>query len=137
MNKGISPLVAVVLLIAITMTIAGVLAYWASGFIRTQLPALNQTSREQLCAGANFELLSTPVYNSTTGSMVVIAQNTAQLPLTIINAQYIYSNGTVFNQTVNQNLPPGNTIVGFTVTGIGSGYSSYKICTDCPGLCRP
>ena len=35
-GKAVSPLVAAVLLIAVTMTIAGMLAYWASGFVRQQ-----------------------------------------------------------------------------------------------------
>ena len=36
--KGISPIVAAVLLIAITMTIAGGLALWATKLVGQQLP---------------------------------------------------------------------------------------------------
>jgi len=35
--KGISPLVATVLLIALTLTIAGIVAMWASSFTQAKL----------------------------------------------------------------------------------------------------
>ena len=134
--KGISPLVATVLLIAITMTIAGVLAYWASGFVRSSLPASNQTQQVQECSGENFDILSSN-YNSSTSSLIVILQNKADTTVNIANATFIYSDGTVYSQNIGQSLPAGNAIIGVTVTGVSSGYRSYKICTTCPGLCKP
>ncbi|MBI2547246.1 MAG: hypothetical protein HYW23_02255 [Candidatus Aenigmarchaeota archaeon] len=53
--KGISPIVASVLLIAITMTIAGVLAYWSSTFVSNTLPGENTTTAQ--CRLAQFEFL--------------------------------------------------------------------------------
>ena len=47
MAKGISPLVATVLLIAVTMTLAGIIAFWGSSFVRTSLPTENQTQTLQ------------------------------------------------------------------------------------------
>ncbi|TAL47274.1 type IV pilin [archaeon] len=136
MRKGISPLVAVVLLIAITMTIAGVLAYWASGFVRGSLPASNTTTNLQQCSGSNFDILSASL-NSTTGNMTVILQNKANVAVDIQNATFIYSNGTVYTFNIGQNLPAGNAIIGAILTGISPGYSSYQICSSCPGLCKP
>ncbi len=53
-SLGISPLVAAVLLIAVTMTIAGLLAYWATSFVRTSLPETNRTEAE--CRLADFSI---------------------------------------------------------------------------------
>lgn len=47
--KGISPLIAAVLLIAFTMTIAGILATWANSFTRDRLAT---SSTEGQCLGA-------------------------------------------------------------------------------------
>ena len=47
--KGISPLIAAVLLIAFTMAIAGIMATWATQFVRTQT---NSISSNTNCIGA-------------------------------------------------------------------------------------
>ena len=55
--KGISPLVAASLLIAVTMTIAGILAFWASSYMRTTTTQFtNQTSMLRKCTGARFDI---------------------------------------------------------------------------------
>jgi flagellin-like protein len=48
-KKGISPLIASVLLIAFTMAIAGIMATWATTFSRERL---NVASEESECVGA-------------------------------------------------------------------------------------
>ena len=57
-SKAVSPLVAAVLLIAVTMTIAGMLAYWASGFVRLQTETFSNQSVVSKCNFADFKVYS-------------------------------------------------------------------------------
>jgi len=132
--KGISPLVAVVLLIAITMTVAGVLAYWASGFVRSSLPSQNQTSTLQQCISADFEINPTTNYNSTTHTLNLILQNTAGVDLTITNVSFVYTDG-VESRAINQPLPM-NSMKSFPVTNVREGFITYTVFTNCPKVYR-
>ena len=125
------------MLIAVTMTLAGMLAYWASSYVRTSLPGLNETLTVQQCAGSDFEINPASSYNASTGTMIVILQNRANVALTITNTTFIYANGTVYTFAVGKELPAGGSIISFNISGISPGYSSYKIFTNCPNVFRP
>lgn len=131
--KGISPIVAAVLLIAITMTIAGVLAYWSSTFVSTTLPTENTTTSQ--CRVAQFEFFNCK-YNSTSQTIAFSLNNVAIVDLGNMTAFVEYSNGTISNAiSLNQSLP-SNTIKGFSVSGISSDFSNILIKSSCPGLSR-
>ena len=53
-RKGISPLIATVLLIALTMAIAGVMATWATGFVKNQIQKVEEDNSVQTagCSGS-------------------------------------------------------------------------------------
>ena len=72
MKKGISPLVASVLLIAITIAIAAILANWVSTYTEEALP---QTS----CVGGSISFVSAD-YPKWTGSSTVLA---------VVEARYV------------------------------------------------
>ena len=129
-SKGISPLVAAVLLIAVTMTIAGVLAYWASSFVREGLPELNETQKVQLCSGADFGIFSSS-YDANTTQMTIILQNRANVPLKITNVTFIYPTA-IEGKQVDVSLPSGGSLSRFVVSNVSAGFSSYSIFTDCP-----
>ena len=58
-KKGISPLIAAVLLIAFTMTIAGLMATWASSFMSEKTTNLTaEDTATQKCIGINFDVTS-------------------------------------------------------------------------------
>lgn len=133
--KGISPIVASVLLIAVTMTIAGVLAYWSSSFVTTSLPGENSTTSE--CRLAQFEFLNC-VYN-TTGQYVIFSVNNVRSKDLNLTAFLQYSNGTVGGGIViNQTLTgsPPNNIRSYTLTGVASDFSNLLVKTNCPELSR-
>lgn len=132
-NKGISPLVAAVLLIAVTLTIAGLLAYWASGFVRTSLPEVNESTREIQCAGANFKIYHR-LYNSTTQKLNIILTNTGDMGLTITGVDFIWTNGTLESHSLNQSLPTGGSLYSYEVTNIGSGFQRFRVATNCPDI---
>lgn len=132
MEKGISPLVAAVLLIAVTMTIAGILAYWASSFTRAQISAFENQTVTTECSFANFRFY-TCKYDSSTGTMSFILDNPSNVNLKDLVAFIIYRNNTIQQIPLDKDLP-ANQIQSFSISGISSDYSSITIRTHCPGL---
>ncbi len=130
--KGISPIVASVLLIAITMTIAGVLAYWSSTFVSTGLPTENITTAQ--CRVAQFEFQSCR-YNATSQVLIFSVNNIGGVALNL-TAFVEYTNGTVSNGVkLNESLP-SSTIRSYFVSGVSSDFSDLLIKTNCPELTR-
>lgn len=85
-KKGVSPLIASVLLIAVTMAIAGVMATWATQFTSTKI---SETSSGADCIGALD--LSSLVFQNTTVSLKI--RNVAErMNLTNIKASLDYTN---------------------------------------------
>jgi flagellin-like protein len=83
--KGISPLVAVIMLIAFTMVVAGILASWASQF------AMTQRQQIQTCSEA-FIFLQNGVYSSTDQTLTLNVWNSGQVNLTGINVIITHTN---------------------------------------------
>jgi len=83
--KGISPLIAAVLLIAFTMAIAGILAIWATTFSQQRL----QTAGE--CPGLTVQDVA---YSATTGNVTIRLLNTNRnTEQTGIAAAVLYTDG--------------------------------------------
>ena len=121
MSIGISPLVATVLLIAVTMTIAGILAYWASTFVSGTLPPTD-------CTSASFTVISK---QTTGGKLFLTLQNTGKIDLTITNITLIYSDGTVDVRSPNKVMPAGQ-VTTLSLDSVTSGYINCIISTNCP-----
>jgi flagellin-like protein len=127
-SKGISPLVASVLLIAITMTIAGVLAYWGASFVRTSLPQTNET--ETQCRFADFSIYSCTYANRTVN---MILENLRDIELRSIQVYFIYGNNTISDAVdLNETLLAGR-LRSYTITNVDS-FSRVSIKTQCPDL---
>jgi flagellin-like protein len=88
MRKGISPLIAVIMLIAFTMIVAGILAGWATTFVTQQREEL------QFCAKAQL-LIQNANYNDTTKNLTIALFNTGDVPLRGFVARLTYANNTV------------------------------------------
>jgi flagellin-like protein len=128
--RGISPLVATVLLIAVTMTIAGMLAYWASSFVKTQTTQFENQTLATECRFADFRFYSCN-YNSTSQQINFVLENFRSVTLRDLIAYIVYQNGSVSNYSLNEALP-GGTMKGFSIGNISSDYSSIIIKTHCP-----
>lgn len=132
--KGISPLIAAVLLIAVTMTIAGLLAFWASTFVRERVEAWG----EEECLLANFRVYSCD--NVGWDNVTMILENLKNVELKNITAYIIYENKTVSGAITN--LQPDNTlpiipsIKSFTFNNPepGVAWKEITIKTHCPEL---
>lgn len=130
--KGISPIVASVLLIAITMTIAGVLAYWSSTFVSNTLPGENTTTAQ--CRLAQFEFLLCN-YNTTSQIMTFSVNNIRATTLNL-TAFVQYTNGTISNPIPLNDSLAANTVKSYTLTAISSDFSNLLIKSNCPELSR-
>lgn len=129
--KAVSPLVAAVLLIAVTMTIAGMLAYWASGFVRQQTETFSNQSVVSACNYADFKVYSC-TYNPGTQRVNLILENIRTIELKNLTAFIIYPD-TISTNVLNGSLSAG-FIKSFPITGVASDYSSINIKTECPDL---
>ena len=131
MLKGISPLVATVLLIAITMTLAGIVAFWGSSFVRTTLPTENQTQTMQACVGGSIKLISQS-YNSTTNALSLTFYNDGTQKLTLTNITFIYSDRAETKE-INSEIAPAQVLIK-TIDNVASNYNSFLISTNCPNI---
>lgn len=129
--KGISPIVAAVLLIAITMTLAGGLALWATKMVKEQLP---ETETEVQCRLANFDFFSCK-YNSSTQTIIFSLSNKRNVDLKNLTAFINYNNGSVSGISLNETLRTGaDSIKTFTISDVSSDFSSVLVKTHCPGV---
>jgi flagellin-like protein len=130
--KGISPIVAAVLLIAITMTLAGGLALWATKLVGKQLP---EPETEVQCKLAGFDFLSCK-YNASTGNLIFSLSNRRTVELKNLTAFISYPNGSSSSGiNLNSTLEIGaNAVKSFTISGIPSDFSEILIKTHCPDI---
>lgn len=129
MGKGISPLVAAVLLIAVTMAIAGMLAYWASSFVKTQTGGFENQSVATQCNFGNLVIDACSYLNSS--KIVVVLKNVGGIDLKEIALYVQYSNNSVSSQTFNDTLKI-NEIKSYTFLNVSSDYVKITARTHCP-----
>lgn len=128
--KGISPLVATVLLIAVTMTIAGVLAVFAQNLVSDNLKrAANQPISSE-CQFANFQIDACS-FNAGTGTATTILDNIGTVALSNITGFAIYPDNTVNFVNINGSLPSG-ALRSFQMTGLASNFTKIQFRTQCP-----
>ncbi len=122
--KGVSPLIASVLLIAVTMAIAGVMATWATSFTATKI---SESSAGADCIGALD--ISSLSFSNTTISLKI--RNVAErINMTNLKASIDYD-GTqstdidIKNYNASDPLPPGSAT--WLVYNTGSTTKPQKI----------
>jgi flagellin-like protein len=91
MRKGISALISVIMLIAFTMVVAGILAGWATQFVTQSRSELQFCSKAQL-------LIQRAYYDNSTNTLTLALFNTGDVPLNGFSVRLTYSNETVTSQ---------------------------------------
>jgi FlaG/FlaF family flagellin (archaellin) len=129
MSKGISPLVAAVLLIATTMSIAGILTYWATGFVRSRLGVIENASETE-CLSAQFRLYYGSFDNGTE-SLYLTLENQRNTDLKLENLYLMYPDGSLDSKVFPNATLEGNKLKQFNITNVNDGFLSGKIKTDC------
>lgn len=135
-RKGISPLVAAVLLIAITMTIAGIIAFWTSQFVRRQVEEFEEEAEMRECQFANFEVFACS-YNSTSKNITLILRNIKDIELKNLTGFVIYGNGSILpEEGYSLGNLKGRIIKTFIMDNVAPDYEEILITTHCPGVDR-
>ncbi|MEM5869835.1 MAG: archaellin/type IV pilin N-terminal domain-containing protein [Candidatus Aenigmatarchaeota archaeon] len=135
--KGISPLVASVLLIAITMSVAGILAFWVSSYTSSTLPKMNRTEE---CRFSNFEIWSCTIDKST-GTLTFVLHNIGQYEILDLTAYVATTDNTISPMVkLNSSLLVGE-YKSFSLTNSSTNvpaekFSKLIIATSCPDLSR-
>ena len=126
--KGISPLIASVLLIAITMAIAAIVASWTTSFTRESLPS-------SACVGGSIAVISTE-YPKWTGSAITAVVESKYATLEDFRFAVLMKDDTVNiydNAGPDTHLEPGQ--IGTIATGslaiAPTQVRSVQILTSC------
>jgi flagellin-like protein len=132
MRKGLSPIVAAVILIAATMSLAGILTFWTTGFISNKLNQSSTVNDETNCLGAEFKLRPESKYSN--GTLFLIVENIRAVDLKLENLYLFYPdigvdtvplNSFELNKAEIKSLP-------LDTFDIRDGFTSGKIKTNCP-----
>ena len=126
MRKGISPLVAVIMLIAFTMIVAGILATWTTNF------AQRQRVKIEFCTEAS-AYIQGGTYDSGTNTLNLVVYNNGKVPLSFISI-LTYKNGTVHKASTTWNISAGD-IETLSISGVSSNLEQVTIQSkECPGV---
>ncbi len=128
--KGISPLVASVILIAATMSIAAFLSYWAGNFVQRGLTETGNTTQESQCLSSQFRVYSGK-YNNATKSLVVILENQRLADISLSNIYLFYPDGILKSVNIT-GVIAGNELKTFNVSGVDPGFTQGEIRSTCP-----
>lgn len=145
--KGISPLIATVLLIAFTIAVGGLISIWLTGFTQTQTQAVgSQASNSIICSNGGIALSSMSYCNSyLTGKLTnigTISLGNLSFTITFTNATvtqkiYLLLQGSAVNGTSNccsnLTLLPSE-LTTFNITIGGSNYDTIRAVSNCSGV---
>lgn len=139
--KGISPLIATVLLIAFTVGVGAILVTWVTGFTRSTTQTVGrQSEKEVVCSYAGVSLKSLSFNNPYLSGII---ENSGSVTLGNFTMVIIYTNGT---STSFDLCTVGNTVEKCTVSNMtlaarlqksfnvsigGSNYDRIRVTTNC------
>jgi flagellin-like protein len=137
MRKGISPLIAEVLLIGFTVAVASIVILWGISFTRTTTSTIgNQANVQTICMNAGIDFYGTITYNSTSQTISGYVRNTGNVPLGNISFQVIYPNSVMsFPNQISELLP--QNVAYFSLSTVASGFTSLIVLTNCSSVQSP
>lgn len=135
-KKGLSPLIATVLLVAFTMAVAIILSNWVLDYSRTQTQILNEKGSKQIGCSAAWLAFETPVYNSTAKKFSVEVINQGNVPLGDFKMIVIYNNGSSAEYIIapaNLSLSPGLPVSVSNTSIDSNAITRVRIPHNCSG----
>lgn len=146
--KGLSPLVATVLLIAFTVGIGGIISIWISGFTQTSSKIVSKEGENQIiCSNGAVDIYNLK-YCSSTNNISGIIRNNGRIAIGNITMQTIFGNGSMVSHALNNtgtggstsgdylSLRPGQSF-SFNVSIGGNSNGAYEriwLYTNCSGV---
>ena len=131
-RKGLSPLIAAVILIAATMTIAGILALWVSNYMTSELIRAEEAgiTGGTRCLGAEFELHSGRLVSN---QLTLIVNNKRSIDLDLTYLYLIAPNNELDTVLINETLR-GNEIKSLLLPITKPNFLTGEIKTNCPDV---
>jgi flagellin-like protein len=133
--KGLSPIVASVILIATTMAIAGILSFWAGSFVEKKVGESENTTTDISCLNARFSLFTQCKYNEQTKEISFILENQATQDI-ILDSLYVFYPGNNLKQYKLSLKIQANQLRPFNQSGIEPGFIGFQLRTTCPNVYR-
>lgn len=144
--KGISPLVATVLLIAFVVAIAGIISIWLNAFAREQTQLVGSRSETSITCSYGSINLKDAKFTAASTRLSGTIENIGQIALGNITLSIIYQNASA--QTINLCSSTSGAVScvaenlsldvseqsAFNVTIWGDNYESVKIITNCSAV---
>ena len=135
-SKGISPLIASVLLIAFTVSVAMIVMGWFSGFVRTTTENVSGVSQQAVgCSTGVVSIDKIYVNNASTTARLVI-KNEGGVALTV-SAMIVNNAGTTCANNTGMSLAAGSigtlNISGCPTMGPAN-FSKAIVTTSCSGI---
>jgi len=133
--KGLSPVIASILLIALTVAVASIVGLWVSGFTRTSTKTIEEKSAKELVCtygGIRFSSVPEPTYSTTTGNFSGAVENTGTIVLGNVKLQVIYDNSSLETINLVNVLQPGEVYV-FNVS-ISENFEIIRVTTNCTNV---
>ncbi|MEM5801151.1 MAG: hypothetical protein QW350_02400 [Candidatus Aenigmatarchaeota archaeon] len=135
MNKGLSPIVASVILIATTMAIAGILSFWAGSFVEKKIGESESTTTEIECLKSKFNLFTPCRYNQTKKEISFYLDNQSPHDIILDGLYVFYPNNNLRSYKLSIKVP-ANQPFPFNQSGIEPGFISFQLRTTCPNVYR-
>lgn len=143
-EKGISPLVATILIIALTVGVVGIVAVWLTGFTRTTTDTVSTQSGRQI--ECSFGAVSVDNLKFANNFLSGRVENRGQIALGNISVNIIYQNASTEkfelckSGSTATRCDGGNLSLlvseqsSFNVTIGGSNYDTIRVFTNCTGV---
>ena len=133
--KGISPLIASVLLIAFTLAIAGIYSGWLTSFTKDTADTVKKRSDVRVTCSYGGISLSSLQYNTTAsnGNISGTVENTDIVDLGDIDIEIFFTNSTRLLVDYNKTLKPGEKDT-FSVRINATTYDKVRAKTNCSNV---
>lgn len=133
-RKGISELVAAVMLIAFVVAAAGIISTFYSQFTREQVTKVETEGGETIDCSISHLIIQPDTVTTSNSDLLITVENTGKEDLSDIDVVFRNSTGDPF-QTVdmNETVDTGN-IETLTINGVTNSIDRITVTTVCPGL---
>jgi len=135
--KGISPFIASVLLIALTVAVAALYGGWITSFTKKTTQEVQEQSEKRVTCTYGGIAIEDVKYNKTTGNLSGTVENTDIIDLGNIDFEIFYTNATRQKLDLNMSLGPGerNTfnahVIDINITG---NLNKIRVITNCSNV---
>lgn len=130
--KGISPLIASVLLIAFTIGVAALYSGWITSFTKKTTEQVQEQSEKRVTCSYGGIAIDNVKYNTTNKNVSGTIENTDIIDLGNIDLEIFYTNTTRQKVDLNMTLASGERKI-FT-SSMSSGYDKIRVITNCSNV---